>query len=376
MPSDDFMAEINEVVSAAETGAVTTKPVVTPDVTANNEVVTNADNSDLENKLLDIMKSPQEIADEKAAKQRETLKLKEKPKTDEPDKSVTTDVTEVKQATTEPTEKLPYLDRFLRQDKDGNLIVGDGVIIATAGASRTYYENMKKEGRAFRAQAEQLAVSNFELGKQFKSLFNEFEAMKNTSPIKALETQTGMTTVEIQDAVAIMKQYKTDPVTAIKSLLTQASMRGIDLKSIGINGGIDAATVQRAIENAIESRLSSQQATAKDPATQAQEAALQEAQEFLDAFPDAIPHADIIAKAKDRFPDKSLPQLWAEFIRWQRKQQEVEQEKQYQSRTEQQPQQQRQPQRQQPITKVVTPAKRYEHMSYAEIAADLANNGV
>lgn len=376
MPSDDFMAEINEVVSAAETGSVvSSQPAATTDVTADNKVTTSNDNEDLENRLLDIMKSPQEVADEKAAKQRETLKLKESPK----DKPVTTVVTtDNNRQVTEPTEKLPYLDRFLRQDKDGNLIVGDGVVIATAGASRTYYENMKKEGRAARAEAERLALSNFDLGKQFKALYSEFEAIKNTSPVKALETQTGMTTVEIQDAVAIMKQYKTDPVTAIKSLLTQASMRGIDLKSIGINGGIDAATVQRAIENAIESRLSSQQATAKDPAAQAQEAAIQEAQDFLDAFPDAAPHTDVIAKAKDRFPDKSLAEIWYEFRVWQRKQQETQQEQQFKSNLEpQQPQQtQRQPQRQQPNTRVVTPAKRYEQMSYAEIAADLANNGV
>lgn len=372
MPSDDFMAEINEAVSAAEIGSTTTtQPAVTTDVTVDNKVVTTNDNEALENSLLDIMKSPQEVADEKAAKQRETLKLKDTAAT----KPVTTDVTTDTKQTPEQTEKLPYLDRFLRQDKDGNLIVGDGVIIATAGASRTYYENMKKEGRAARAQAEQLAISNFDLGKQFKALYSEYESIKNSSPIKALETQTGMSTVEIQDAVAIMKQYKTDPITAIKSLLTQASMRGIDLKSIGINGGIDAATVQRAIENAIESRLSSQQATAKDPATQAQEAAVQEAQDFLNAFPDAIPHANIIAKAKDRFPDETLPQLWAKFRIWQRTQQEKQQEQQYQPRQEQQPQQS-QPQRQQPATRVVTPQKRYEQMSYAEIAADLANNGV
>jgi hypothetical protein len=361
MPSDDFMSEINEAVTAV-TSDIPQQNVTTV-VTDNNEVKTSNDNAALEERLLNTMESPIE------AEQRKTLKLKEKPADDKAAETPTTDVT--KETPDDPTKpKLPYLDRFLRQDNAGNLVIGDGVIIAAKGPARTYYENIKKEGREARDEAQRLAISNIELGKQFKALYNEFNTIKDSPAHKSLEVQTGMSAPEINDALQLMKQYKVDPITAIKSLLTQARMRGIDLNSIGINGGIDPATVQSSIEKAIEARFARQNETAQSQ-TDPQETAEQEVREFLGAYPDAAQYADIIAKAKDRFPEKPLEVIWLEYQAWQRRQLAAQDEQVQQSFT--QKQQRNNPN---PATRVVTKPKSYEQMTYAEIARDLENNGV
>lgn len=364
MPSDDFMSEINEAVTSA-TSDIPQQNVTTV-VTENNEVKTSNDNAALEERLLNTMESPRE------AEERKTLKLKEKPKP-ETEQSTDAETTQSKETPDDPAKpKLPYLDRFLRQDNNGNLVISDGIVIATKGPARTYYEGIKKEGREARDEAQRLAISNIELGKQFKALYNEFNTIKDSPAHKSLEVQTGMSSPEIQDALKIMKQYKVDPITAIKSLLTQARMRGIDLNSIGINGGIDPATVQSSIEKAIEARFARQNETAQSQMqTDPQEAAEHEVREFLEAYPDAANHAQIIAKAKDRFPEKPLEVIWLEYQAWQRRQLAQQDEQTQQSYTQKQ-----QRNNLNPATRVVTKPKSYEQMTYAEIARDLEQNGV
>lgn len=210
-------------------------------------------------------------------------------------------------------EKL--LDTFLKEDSDGNLINNEGEIIALAGKSRTYYEGMKNEARKQRKAATDLAVQNMQLAQQFKKLYDEYKGISENaaSPIQSIVKETGLSNTEANDAIRIMQQYKANPIAAIKNLLTQAQMNGIDISQIGANISADPALMRQQFETMLDERLAP--ITQKSEQDTAQQEAQQEAARFLHTFPEAEKYTKAIGEAKMRFPDMSLEEIWLRLRR-------------------------------------------------------------
>jgi chromosome segregation ATPase len=112
-----------------------------------------------------------------------------------------------------------------------------------------------------------------------------------------LATQHGLNDSEHLQAVQLARQAKSDPVGALKSLLTRAHAAGIDLTSLGLQpGGFDTKSlmdmVRAEIANGtapIRERVNqeSQRETQQREAAQAQESVKQELNSFLTQNPAA-----------------------------------------------------------------------------------------
>lgn len=205
-------------------------------------------------------------------------------------------------------EKL--LDTFLKEDAEGNLVNDAGEVIALAGKSRTYYEGLKNEARKQRKAATDLAVSNMQLAQQFKQLYDEYKGISEsaTSPIQSIVKDTGFTESEASEAIKLMQHYKKDPIEAIKNLLTQAKMSGIDISKIGANISVDPAVIRNTVQSLLDERLKPLTDNVQEQT--AQQAANREAQTFLETYPEARQFAPAIAEAKRQFPQMSLPEIW------------------------------------------------------------------
>lgn len=357
--SDDFLSDLSTAVETGKMEPVTT--VVTPaSSTSSDEDTSDKDRAAVETSVLETM-----APTPKPKKKEETAEKTTKEATEKTSEK-TSETTQQVEKKDDP--KLPFMDRFLKEDEKGNLVLADGTIIAASGKSRAFYEGLKKEGRDTREKLEKTALLNIQLGQKFKQLYTEFDKLKSNPPTSDLEKQTGMNSAEIADAVSLMKQFKQEPITAIKSILTQARMRGIDLSSIGVDGGFDPAVVQRAIAAAIQqARVDT--TVVKPSQEEAMADAVREAEDFLKHNPTARPHTDTLAAAKNRFPDKSLDELWALLQIHHRKLAEEEYKKTLSSTPPLQREQQPAPRR---VTTV--PSTDYERMTFSQIAQSIKDD--
>lgn len=368
--SDDFLSDVSAAVDnggtvdtapapitePAQTPQQTPQPVK-PNVTEQGSVADELSNM-FDNATPDHLKS-------EADKQTTEPNPAEK-KQAEPNKALSKDTKPRQQR--KGQEKL--LDTFLSEDESGNLVNNEGEVIALAGKSRTYYEGLKNEARKQRKAATDLAVQNMQLSQQFKKLYDEFKGIsdKATSPLQSIVKETGFTETEATNAMRIMQQYKSNPIAAIKNMLTQAQMDGIDISQIGANISADPALMRQQFETMLDERLAPiSQKTEQDTARQEAE---QEAAQFLHTYPEAEPYQAAIGQAKMRFPDMSLPEIWLRIRR------ELENKPQQTERTSTMHRRKaapkpKQPQRQQ---KVTTPNRDYSTMSFDEIAASIVKD--
>lgn len=309
--SDDFMSEISGAIESTGNPApapVTTNVTQTPSQEINNAVNnTGAQNvvADLEKMMGDELEvapaapAPKKTAEELAAEAAAKPDAKTDPK-----------------AKTDPRGKAPtarYLDTFLKEDAQGNFVTANGEVIATAGKSREYLEGLKREGRNYRDAANRMALGNAQLSEKFKELYTEYATVRDQKNSFDWKTETGFADNEAKEAVALMKEYKRDPINAIKMLLTSAKANGIDVSKIGANVTADPSV----IKNMVQEMLSEQLAPLSQRATQEQQiaSAQREVQDFFSEFPDAENFQEQIAAAKQEYPRMSLREIWLRFER-------------------------------------------------------------
>jgi hypothetical protein len=264
-------------------------------------------------------------------------------------------------------EKLPALDRYLKEDENKNLVLDDGTIIAASGKARTFFERVKREGREQREAAKRMAVSNLELGNKFKELFGKYnEAL--AKPRMDLATETGLSETDVTASIDLMKSYKADPIAAVKKLLTQMHMNGINISTLGVGSAIDPATVKETLTSIVTDMLA-KKAQADTPANQPMtaESAAAIATKFLNDYPEAAQYEEQIAKAKTQFPDMELDEIWMRFSAYLARQPEKAVE-QYRS-PQPSPQARQTPA---PVTRRVTsPNREYANMSFEQIAQSI-----
>lgn len=223
------------------------------------------------------------------------------------------------------------LDTYLKLDDAGNYFLVDPktqepIIIATPGIARTHWDDLKRAGRHYRDQAENLAVKHLQLGKQFKALYEQHQQItKNAlNPVAAVAKETGSSELDASNMITIMKGMNTDPLNTLKGLLTLAAQNGIDVSSLGTNITVDPATIKNTVNAALEERMGP--VTNYVTKQQQDQAAAQEAQNFLRQYPAARDHVEVIAQAKSQFPDMTLPEIWLNITQHLRRREEKAQE--------------------------------------------------
>lgn len=356
MPNDDFLQEVSDIVSGVQAPAPI-DPIV-PEATKTPQTTTAKEfnQGDLVDSLI-------------GEKKRETLTVKDKEeKKEEKKNEQVNDKTaslekkeEDKDDKKSQTQKRSpaFMDRFFTENEAGDLLLADGSVLVKSGNARAVLEGLKKEARDQRTSNQELAISNIQLGQKFKELYTDFKALQEAKGggIISLVKDTGMSEQEVKEAISLMTAYKKDPLSAIKSLLTQAHANGIDISSLGVKTSLDIPTLVRMLKGS--------EAPAKETAVEPSEEELlqrahKEVEDFLKKYPDAQNHSETIAAVKKRFPQATLEEIWIRFTAWQSQQDEIaEQEK---------------AKNQKPITSVVkkqeksTNPRDYSRMSFADIA--------
>jgi len=370
--SDDFMKEIADAVDGGNKPVEVDTSDLTNDVKTAKEqenVSTSVDHREkLENDLLDMTASPEEREAENEAQQKRKDKEKEAKAAADKKKA---EEDKQKQQQTQQTDKkqVAALDRFLGEDDSGNLVLADGTIVAASGKAREHFEEVKREGREARDKLEEAAIEKSKLGQKFQQLYNAYNEQKNSPEMKSISERTGMDVAEVNDAINYMKAYKENPIEGLKKLLTKAASDGIDIKSLGVQGGFDPATMTDIVRQAMSAQNNSTQT--EPDLKQLQQDAVKEAKKFLSDYPEATQHVSVLAQAKKKFPNASLQELWYGLLRHQRKLQEQEEQNAFTTnvkKSQSDNSDTQQQQQQQPRKRVSPPTTDYTNMSFSEIA--------
>ena len=387
---NDFLSDVNAAVDGTSTPATPATPAVpttpaaqvgnasTEQSQQNTSPQTPATPSSREKTLEDDLTSmfdgaaATEIGGTEAIEPKEVLEEKNEKTAEKPDKQEKP--ASRSQGKKNANERL--LDTFLKEDDNGNLLNNDGDIIALAGKSRTYYEGLRGEARKQRTAAETLAGQNLELSRRFAELYDEYKSMDHTrvTAAQSIVKETSFSDNEATNAIALMKQYKQDPIAAIKSLLTQAQASGIDVTQIGANITANPADMRQTMQTMLEEHTAPQREQENQDRIQAE--ANKEANAFLQTFPEAENFHVQISQAKMRYPKMSLQEIWFKLkphIRQPQAQQQQQQQAQDHTMHGQEQQKQAPVVRKRrrvrnAVPKVVVPTRDYGNMSFADIA--------
>lgn len=207
----------------------------------------------------------------------------------------------------------------LKQNTEGSLIAPDGKVIARAGRERTNFERWRAIAQKDRADGIKLAQRVVEIAEGSKELYNQFVMLQQQ---KSMFAEAGMTAQEQAQMLGIAIAYKKEPLKAIKMMLTNAQLAGVDIKSLGVAGGLDPAMIVNTIKEHIDERL--KPVSDASSRTAENQAVMREGQGFFDRNPDARTFAEtlpggpkqlakILAQAKARAPDLRLDDLWKQL---------------------------------------------------------------
>ena len=202
------------------------------------------------------------------------------------------------------TQRPDYLQQFaqgsLPQDAQGNLVNPNNPteIVAHAGAERHYFEQARN-AKGFVGKLEARLNEVTTLGKQFETQVNTYKEMNNYAQQHGIEPQ------EQQTAMQLMASYKSNPIEALKYMLTDAQANGIDLSELLGDNSINTGAISQLIDTKL-APITQQQTQAAE--TQRAEAeATEQATQFLQQFPDAGIHTGYLAKIIEASEGKTSP---------------------------------------------------------------------
>lgn len=170
-------------------------------------------------------------------------------------------------------------------DRSNNVIdAASGAIIATAGGQRTAFEKMLPYIEGVRSEGEKHRL-----------------ALEAATKANTIASSLNLAPDEYALGARIMAAYKSDPIKAIKYLLTEAQNNGIDTSDIAAGGGGPSLpALMAAIEERLDAKLKPFSFITEDRARTVQEqqqhsAAEQGVNELLAEYPDAELHGMNIA---------------------------------------------------------------------------------
>lgn len=216
-------------------------------------------------------------------------------------------------------------------DKKGNILGPDGKVVAFAGREARLYNSHHQLRGDFTtlqntAQNTQRDLTNrlnkaIEIGHQAVQRAAAVQGQNNFT------TEYGLNETQIRESLAITKQSLTDPVGAIKTLLTRATARGIDLTTLGLQpGGFDTKSlldlIREEIKNGTKPVLDFNQRTQQtDQQRREQQTAENDARAELNTFVSRNPgsenymhvFAQVYANPDPEINRMSLGEVWSKL---------------------------------------------------------------
>lgn len=214
-------------------------------------------------------------------------------------------------------------------DKKGNILGPDGKIVAFAGReARLYNSHHQLRGDYHTVQTTAQNVQRdlttrlnkaIEIGQQAVNRVQELGRQPN------LITEYGLTESQARESLAIAKQSISDPVGAIKTLLTRATARGIDLTTLGLQpGGFDTKSLMDLIREEVGKATKpvqdfNQRTQQTDQQRRENEQMVNDAKAELTSFLGANPGAEnylntfnaVLSNPDPQISRMSLGEIWA-----------------------------------------------------------------
>lgn len=212
-----------------------------------------------------------------------------------------------KKADVDEDLKLSY-----KSDKKGNLIDDKGRIVAGAGKERGIFEKLKKKLGDREQDVTKLAGQLSQVATATRELMSKYKALQEK---KTYGEKLGLEEREEREAIELFARFKTDPKAALKTVLTKMHLAGQDLSDLGVAGPLDPAEVAKHV---LELQKA-EEAKKAPPATasvaqQDDQPGMREAKAFLNEHPEILKYPqevlDAVVQAKQRFPEKSLEEIW------------------------------------------------------------------
>ena len=214
----------------------------------------------------------------------------------------------------------------VRPDAKGNLVDARGNVVARAGKEARFYQQATNAHRQLmsvqaQAQAQVTDLTNrlnraIEIGKE---VYGRFEQLNSQN---AQMKQMGITPQEQIEAMQLVAMSKSNPIQALRTVLTRAAANGIDLSELGINGGSDTKSLVDLIKNEIGQQMQPlRQRTEAEQRQQQQHA--EQARQFGDAKvhvaqffaqnPDARQYLPVMDAVLQQHPQMTLNEIWAKL---------------------------------------------------------------
>jgi hypothetical protein len=215
--------------------------------------------------------------------------------------------------------------KTLTKDAKGNIVDGNGKILAKAGVEARLYTDVHTQARGalsklYRDARAQLNNSE----KKYKraaeiglKIHQDFENLqKQYAAIDAYK----LAPQELQMAAQFAHKAKTEPLTAIRELLTMATARGIDLSQLGFQpGSFDPKSLLNVVQNEVKTAMTPLQEYMQRQQSQQSEAEQQEqyrrdaeeqVNEFFSNTQEALPFAPMFHRVLQQHPTMPLSQVW------------------------------------------------------------------
>jgi hypothetical protein len=213
------------------------------------------------------------------------------------------------------------IDKRLRYDDKGNIVDAQGKVLALAGDRARLYKN-NHDSQVQNAQLRtNLADSRTRLERAITIGTQLAERLKAVEEHGNTGSQLGLNQQEQVEAFQLFAEGKRDPGGLLKKLLTRAAASGIDLTQLGIQAGgfdpksfIDLMREEMGKVTKPIQELTQRQQQEREQESQRQQR-LQETEgrvrTFFEQNPDAQQYLPVFNQVVQRFPGKSLDEIWA-----------------------------------------------------------------
>ncbi len=178
----------------------------------------------------------------------------------------------------DPGQPLTQQQR-LTSDEKGNLVDGQGNIVANAGKERRLWERVQR--------FEHYEVP--ELRRQLSDLTNQ---VAQVDVLNNVPRQLGLSDEDALQGLRLIASYKKDPVATIQYILTEARAAGHNVQAEN-QGQVDLAAINRLLDDRLGPLLEDR--ATQQRTTEADAEAAKQYRDFTTRFPDAVMHEDVIA---------------------------------------------------------------------------------
>lgn len=172
--------------------------------------------------------------------------------------------------------------QVLRPNKDGDIVDGQGNVVASRGRERRLHVQLERTRDLVKVLEERNAALARNAG--------------DSQYLGGLPAKLGLHNDEVSDALGIVAKFKTDPIGAARDVIERAIAAGASLHQIVDDQFIPNVTVA-ATQRLLDERLGplSRNLKEQESVGRINQEAAEKGNRFLSEYPDAVHHQDVVA---------------------------------------------------------------------------------